>query len=905
LTLPIKNYFVVVDRNQEHKKELLFNVNFFYLKSIKKNQQISYVKEPFFKGTVVFGLDFDNKMRPLKFTKVQSENNVIPVNPDIFKMFILANENQFVSFSNQTDIKELNPIIEMLNNFQFDKNKIKELSFCKLCLDKGQFNLLNNNIQIKSYKKDIICSDCALDIIIKEAQTRNIIPLDQRISPKLKNFFNHLILKFKDINKVISSFKPDFNPIINKDITLYDVEKSPPISSKYNNFNVKDLEIPKPLMMVLENQKIANLLPIQAISIERGLLSDYNDQLIMAPTSGGKTLIGEIAGVSKILKYRANNKNAKMLYLVPIVALANIRTEEFKEKYKSLNLKIVKRVGESLLEESRRDNLEDLNDADIVIATYEAIDYVLRNGERKRLGDTGTIIIDEIQTLIDPERGFLLDGFIARLKSIYKNTQFLYLSATVGEPDSLAKKLNASLIRYNNRPVPIERHLILTMNESIKQHHIAKLVSSAFSEKSIYNFRGQSIIFTNTRKKCETIASYLQNRGINIKAYHSGLTKDERLLVESDFQNQKIAGVVATAALAAGVDLPARQVIFESLAMGRNWLTVAEFEQMLGRAGRLNKHELGFVYILVEPGKIYTPKMKETEENIAIKLLNGKIKDFELEPDDDKSITEVLAFISMLSEGVKKEEIYKYFNLLINQNCDIDKLLKKLNEFNFLKVTENLGYKPTKLGSAISKSFLTINQSLEILNDIKSEKVASILDLALELKPLKNVYLSKSIVADLAKNVNLKYFSNNLFSASILSLMNAENIKKRKKFSQEFVDFIIKWLNNIFKCRDKPCKDNPYCKCGRINLENIILNLRMGMINRKRLSIEEISQYLEEEYKIVIFKGDIIDYFENLIYSLESIKNISKGIINIDKKYKEELEKIPVLIENIKYKKII
>ncbi|HEY0088597.1 MAG TPA: DEAD/DEAH box helicase, partial [Candidatus Lokiarchaeia archaeon] len=731
MTLLIKNYFIVVDRNQEHKKELLFNVNFFYLKSIKKNQQISYVKEPFFKGTVVFGLDFDNKMRPLKFTKVQNENNVTPVNPDLFKKFVLANENQFVAFSNQTNIKELNPIIEMLNNFQFDKNKIKELSFCKLCLDKGQFNLLNNNIQIKSYKKDIICSDCALDIIIKEAQTRNIISLDQRISPKLKNFFNHLVLKFKDINKVISSFKPDFNPIINKEITLYDIEKSPSISSKYNNFNVKDLEIPKPLMMVLENQKITNLLPIQAISIERGLLSNYNDQLIMAPTSGGKTLIGEIAGVSKILKFRANNKNAKVLYLVPIVALANIRTEEFKEKYKSLNLKIIKRVGESLLEESKRDNLEDLNNADIVVATYEAIDYVLRNGERKRLGDTGTIIIDEIQTLIDPERGFLLDGFIARLKSIYKNTQFLYLSATVGEPDSLAKKLNATLVRYNNRPVPIERHLILTMNENIKQHHIAKLVSSAFSEKSIYNFRGQSIIFTNTRKKCETITSYLQNRGIKVKAYHSGLTKDERILVESEFQNQKIAGVVATAALAAGVDLPARQVIFESLAMGRNWLTVAEFEQMLGRAGRLKKHELGFVYILVEPGKIYTPKMKETEENIAIKLLNGKIKDFELEPDDDKSITEVLAFISTFTEGVKKEEIYKYFDLLINQNYDIDKLLKKLNESNFLKVSENIVYKSTKLGRAISKSFLTINESLEILNYIKSEKVASILDLAL------------------------------------------------------------------------------------------------------------------------------------------------------------------------------
>ena len=75
-------------------------------------------------------------------------------------------------------------------------------------------------------------------------------------------------------------------------------------------------------------------------------------------------------------------------------------------------------------------------------------------------------------------------------------------------------------------------------------------------------------------------------------------------------------------------------MIFESLSMGINILTVAEFEQMLGRAGRLKKHDIGLAYLLIEPGKIYSHKTKETEENIAIGLLNGKIKDFELQPDD-------------------------------------------------------------------------------------------------------------------------------------------------------------------------------------------------------------------------------------------------------------------------------
>jgi helicase len=582
-----------------------------------------------------------------------------------------------------------------------------------------------------------------------------------------------------------------------------------------------------------------------------------------------------------------------MLYLVPIVALANIRTEEFIKKYKPLNLNIVKKIGEELLEKRETKGLEDLIDAEIIIATYEAIDYILRSGHREQLGDIGTIIIDEIQVLIDYDRGFLLDGLIARLKTLYKKTQFLYLSATVGEPESLAKKLGCILIRYNNRPVPIERHLIICLNESIKHRNISELIKAAFTSKSQYGYKGQSIVFTNTRKKCEALTAYLQNKGIKVRAYHSGLTNEERKVIEMEFQTQNIAGVIATAALAAGVDLPASQVIFESLAMGIKWLTVAEFEQMLGRAGRLKKHDLGLAYLLVEPGKIYSPKMENTEENIAIKLLNGKIKDFELEPDEVKSLTELLAFISMFKEGIALERIDEFYHSLINNNYTLELFIKKLNNLNLIRIKENLSHKATYLGRAIAKSFLTTDQSLEVINKLQKSEIKNILDLALNLKPIKNVYITKRVVADLSKNINMKYLSNNFFSASVLSLMNAEYVKKRKNLSRNFIDLVLKWINEIFNCT---CKDNPFCDCGRLNLERMLFNLRVN----KKFSIEEISQYLENEFQILIFKGDIIDYLENLIYSFESIKNIAEGIKNIPKNYISELQEIPTIIENIK-----
>ncbi|MFX1555949.1 MAG: DEAD/DEAH box helicase [Promethearchaeota archaeon] len=888
MTTPSRNYFIVFDKSLEKKKELLFEINFFYLKSYnQRTTKFSYVKKPFFRGNVIFGLDFKDKIRPLRFLKIQNDDTETPIDPRVFKKFLLDEKNKFLAFSSQTNPDEFSIIRKMLKNFHFDEKRIIYLTFCKSCLETKRFNILPKNLQIKAFNNQILCPECALNIVINQAKNIGLISKG-KLNPKLKNFLTHIILKFKNVDKAISSFKVDFDPIKNKDLTLYDVEKNPVVNKKYLNVKVEDLLIPNNFINILKEQSIKTLLPIQAISLDKGLISKKSDQLIMAPTSAGKTLVGELAGISRIL-----NDRHKMLYLVPIVALANVRTEEFKQKYRSLKLKIVKKIGVSLLEALQEDNIDDLIDADIIIGTYEAIDFIMRSTNKEKLGKIGTIIIDEIQTLIDPERGFILDGLIARLKTVFTEAQFLYLSATIGAPDLLAKKLKCILIRYNNRPVPIERHLILCLNENIKHKYIVKLVRHAFFQKSNYGFKGQTIIFTNTRKKCENLTNYIQKKEIKAKAYHSGLTNEERKEIESEFQTQSIAAVVATAALAAGVDFPAKQVIFESLGMGIKILTVAEFEQMLGRAGRLKKHDKGIVYILAEPGKIYSPKMKFTEENIAINLLNGKIKDFELEPDGDRSLTELLAFISVYKQNVHISKINIFYEYLINANYKIDVFLNKLVKYKLVETDNQYSYQPTGLGRAIAKSFLTIEESLEIIDKLK-RKTISIMDLVLGLKALKNVYLSKKIIADLSKNVNMKYFSNNFFSASVLSLMNAEYVKKRRKFSQDFIELILKWTNEIFNCQ---CKDSPYCDCGRLNLERLVLKLRVD----EKLSIEQISDYLKENYEIMVFKGDLIDYLENLIYASESIISISNGIANIlDSEYEKELLEIPHIIHRIK-----
>ena len=170
---------------------------------------------------------------------------------------------------------------------------------------------------------------------------------------------------------------------------------------------------------------------------------------------------------------------------------------------------------------------------------------------------------------------------IARLKYLAPQAQFLYLSATIGSPRVLAKKLDCTLVQYADRPVGLERYLLFVERKQ-KIPTIKQMTTEEYKRTSSKGYRGQTIIFTNARARCHTIAEAL---GMRAAVYHAGLTSQERRDVETRFSQGKLMAVVTTAALGAGVDFPASQVIFDALAMGRDWLSVQEFNQMGGRAG--------------------------------------------------------------------------------------------------------------------------------------------------------------------------------------------------------------------------------------------------------------------------------------------------------------------------------
>jgi helicase len=502
---------------------------------------------------------------------------------------------------------------EFLNAFQVP---VHYADLCRMCLLEERVTPLDRKTSVKFGKSEQICPNCA------KRELRRELAHMGKIGRSAMGHVDELLARFRDIDKVLASVQPDEK---RSGKTLYDRLEAHAVQK---TASLHELPLPRAFT---DTAGVEHLMPAQQMAVDAGLLFG-KDLLIVSATASGKTFIGEMAGMKNYLEGRG-----RMLFLVPLVALAVQKYQRFDERYgKIAGAGLM--IGKSRVRLKDSQQVGDRNSrAPLLVGTYEGVDHMIRTG--KKLTGIGTVVIDEVQMLEDQDRGHRLDGLIARLKFLAPKAQFLYLSATIGLPKVLAKKLSATLVRYDERPVALERYLYFIEHKQ-KIPIIKKACEEEYAMTSSKGFHGQTIVFTHSRARCHVIADAL---GPKYAAYHAGLTAQERRDVEDKFLKGKLKAVVTTAALGAGVDFPASQVIFDSLAMGISWLTVQEFHQMAGRAGRPDYHDLGKVVILAEPGGTYSRTASGTEEEVALRLLKGEMEEVAPVFDTEQSSEEFAA----------------------------------------------------------------------------------------------------------------------------------------------------------------------------------------------------------------------------------------------------------------------
>ncbi len=204
-------------------------------------------------------------------------------------------------------------------------------------------------------------------------------------------------------------------------------------------------KIPSAIYGLLEKKGFYVLRPCQAKAIDAGLFKDKN-LLVCTPTASGKTLVAELAALNAIY-----HDQGKVVYVVPLRALASEKVKDFKKDYPEL--KVALTSGDM-----------DATDAYLekyqwIVTTSEKLDSLLRH-QVSWVRDIKVVVIDEIHLLNDPSRGPTLEVLITLLRKLLK-PQLVGLSATIGNAKELAAWLDAKLVLDDWRPVRLDKGVYL------------------------------------------------------------------------------------------------------------------------------------------------------------------------------------------------------------------------------------------------------------------------------------------------------------------------------------------------------------------------------------------------------------------------------------------------------------
>ncbi|MEB3284304.1 MAG: DEAD/DEAH box helicase [Candidatus Sericytochromatia bacterium] len=359
--------------------------------------------------------------------------------------------------------------------------------------------------------------------------------------------------------------------------------------------------------------------------------------LVSAPTGSGKTIVAEFA------VFLAKERSRRCIYTTPLKALSN---QKFRDLRGSLGDQVGLVTGDVVINPH----------ASVLIMTTEILRNILQM-DPAQVDDVSHVILDEAHYIGADGRGTVWEETIVFLG---KNTRIVALSATIPNADELAAWVSdvhqpMDVILHEERPVPLEPFVFTDKIEPLfdKRRRMRvrawspdRWVETPISSQVAHELADKgmlpAIFFVFSRLGCEKEAiatirggdpltspaeqaqirkaveaaiaqtpgmmtsnatrAWLERLPSGVAPHHAGLLPPLKLLIEELFQANLLKVVFATETLAAGINMPARTVVITSLSKrtdeGHRMLTVSEFAQMTGRAGRRGMDTVGYGVVL-------------------------------------------------------------------------------------------------------------------------------------------------------------------------------------------------------------------------------------------------------------------------------------------------------------------
>ena len=388
-------------------------------------------------------------------------------------------------------------------------------------------------------------------------------------------------------------------------------------------------EIKKAMLANLNSLGYTDMTAIQAKSLPSILKNQ--DVIAQAKTGSGKTAA---YGIGLLSKLDVKNYHVQAMVICPTRELADQVGKEIQRLARfTKNVKVLTLCGGKPFAPQKKSLVYG---AHIIVGTPGRIQDHLRKGTLN-LANIHSLVLDEADRMLD--MGFY-DEILNIISDIPKNRQTLLFSATF--PDSIMEMSHS----IQKQPLNIRVESLHSHSE-IEQlfYEIEQLQRDDALIALLAHYQPEStVIFCNTKKQCEVVATLLKKNGYYAMAIHGDLEQRERDQVLLRFANKSCSILVATDVAARGLDIDDLQVVINYELPREPKIHI----HRIGRTGRAGKKGLALsLYTTSEQRKI----------NAIEQAQNQPCRRDVLDSLDDNGSPSLPPMITVCIEGGKKNKM--------------------------------------------------------------------------------------------------------------------------------------------------------------------------------------------------------------------------------------------------------